>query len=289
MVTIPSFYHYDNTLVKQLAGIQCQMNYNIPMGALAALNTFQGQLPFSANVSMPTCIQTLNLLNSVQSTCKIPQIETIVQNAQRIYDVWTPAMQSVFNQQYQVQEMIPRFESAMHSVISSSYAGLTKDVKVSSLATILGAFAGIEILDHDFPVDTSCLTEEESAQLSSELSEAVEDRQNWQQRLMEILQRWKSRNPVVAGIAQMLITAIISQLISSLLQWGATTLKDSIIREEPSSKATVICQVKKGENITVVGDAPYYYLVEFENPEKGECLSGYISKKSVKPAQSDGN
>lgn len=135
------------------------------------------------------------------------------------------------------------------------------------------------------PEDVPALTEKEAEQLSAELSEAAEDPQNWQQRMMDVIQSWKARNPIVAGLVQLIVTTVISQLIWQSLCWGAATLRDSMLREEPTSKAAVVCQVKQGETFTVIGDAPYYYLVEVTNPDTDECLSGYISKRSVRPAQ----
>ena len=82
-------------------------------------------------------------------------------------------------------------------------------------------------------------------------------------------------------------TAVISQLIGEATHRAMAMLKDSLIREEPTSKAAVVCQVKKGETVTVIGDASYYYLVEVIDPDTDERLSGYISKKSVKPTQKE--
>lgn len=180
---------------------------------------------------------------------------------------------------------VPQIETTMLDLIQSSCANLTRGAMVSALAGSLGAFANLEIPEYDLPTDVPELTEEETVQLSAELSEAAEDPQNWQQRIMAVIQSWKERNPIVAGLILLIFTAIISQLIGEATHWAMAMLKDSLIREEPSSKAAVVCQVKRGETVTVIGDAPYYYLVEVTNPDTDECLSGYISKKSVKPTQ----
>lgn len=232
-------------------------------------------------------MQPLDMLNNMKNIWWTSEIQTAAQNIQHVYDFWTPALQTISYQQHQVQMMASQLETIMLNRIHSSYADLARDVKVSALSSALGAFASLEFPDHDLSVDTAELTEEESAQLAAELSEAVEDHQNWQQRLMAILQSWKTRNPLVAGIVQLIVTTVISQLIWQSLCWGAATLKDSILREEPNSKAAVICQIKQGETVTVVGDTPYYYLVKFDDPDTDEHHSGYISKKSVRLTQSD--
>ena len=40
-------------------------------------------------------------------------------------------------------------------------------------------------------------------------------------------------------------------------------------------------------NITVIGDVPYYYEVEFINPETGELVTGYIYKGNIIAEEQD--
>lgn len=275
---------FDNAMLKQIIRLQRQMDYGVPKGVLSALNAFQRELQPFSQISSPAWFRELNTLNTVQNTWQIPQLQTIAQNLQCINDIWGPTMQAISRQQYQ-SWAVPQLETTMLDLIQSSCANLTRDAMVSTLVSSLGAFADLEIPEYDLPEDVPALTEEETAQLSAELTEAAEDPQNWQQRMMDVIQSWKARNPIVAGLVQLIVTTVISQLIWQSLCWGAATLRDSMLREEPTSKAAVVCQVKQGETITVIGDAPYYYLVEVTDPDTDECFSGYISKKSVRPAQ----
>lgn len=275
---------FDNAMLKQIIRLQRQMDCGVPKGVLSALNAFQRELqPFSQILSS-AWFRELNTLNTVQNTWQIPQLQTIAQNLQCINDIWGPTMQAISRQQYQ-SWAVPQLETTMLDLIQSSCANLTRDAMVSALAGSLGAFADLEIPEYDLPEDVPALTEEETAQLSAELSEAAEDPQNWQQRMMDVIQSWKERNPIVAGLVQLIVTTVISQLIWQSLCWGAATLRDSMLREEPTSKAAVVCQVKQGETITVIGDAPYYYLVEVTDPDTDECFSSYISKRSVRLAK----
>ena len=283
MATISSAYNFDNAMVKQMIGLQSWMDPGVPVGVLSALNALQGALrPFS-QTAVPAWLQELNALNDLQRPWQIPQLQTVAQNVQRINDIWSPAIQSITSQ-YQ-SWAVSKLETTMLDLIQSSCANLTRAAMVSTLADSLGAFADLEIPKYDLPEDVPALTEKEAEQLSAELSEAAEDPQNWQQRMMDEIQSLKARNPIVAGLVQLIVTTVISQLIWQSLCWGAATLRDSMLREEPTSKAAVVCQVKQGETFTVIGDAPYYYLVEVTNPDTDECLSGYISKRSVRPAQ----
>ena len=284
MTAISSAYNFDNAMLKQMITLQRQMDCGVPPGVLSALNAFQRELhPFS-QISTPAWLRELNTLNTARNTWQIPELQTIAQNVQRICDVCSPAMQAVSRQQYQ-SWAVPQIETTMLDLIQSSCANLRQDTVVSALAGSLGAFANLEIPEYDLSADAPELTEEETAQLTIELTEAAEDPQNWQQRIMAVIQCWKERNPIVAGVILLIATAVISQLIGEVTHWATAMLKDSLIREEPTSKAAVVCQVKRGETVTVIGDAPYYYLVEVTDPDTDECLSGYISKKSMRPTQ----
>lgn len=284
MAMIFSYSNYDNAMLKQMMGLQSRVDPGVPVGMLSALNAFQGALRPYSQTTVPTWLQGLNALNVMQSSWQIPQLQTIARNVQRINDIWSPAMQAITRQQSQ-SWAVPQIEATVLDLIQSSCANLTRDAMVSTLAGSLGVFTNFEIPEYDLPAELPELTEEETEQLSAELSAAAENPQNWQQRMMDVIQSWKARNPIVAAFIQKIVTTVISQLLWRSLCWGAATLRDSMIREEPASKATIVCQVKQGETITVIGDAPYYYLVEVTDPDTGEYFSGYISKKSVKPAQ----
>lgn len=255
----------------------------LDMTAISSICSFDNAMlklqPFS-QISSLAWLRELNTLNAVQNTWQIPELQTIAQNVQRISDVWSPAMQTISRQQYQ-SWAVPQLETTMLDLIQSSCANLTRDAMVSTLASSLDAFTDLDIPKYDLPEDVPALTEEETAQLSAELSEAAEDPQNWQQRIMAVIQSWKERNPIIAGMILLIATAVISQLIGDAFRWATTMAKNSLIREEPTSNAAVVCQVKQGETVTVVGDALYYYLVEVTDPDTDECLSGYISKRSV--------
>ena len=119
---------------------------------------------------------------------------------------------------------------------------------MSTLADSLKALAKFDIPEYDLTEVASALTEEETTRLTMELSEAAEDPQNWQQRRMTAIQSWKERSPIVAGVLQPIITTVISQLLWQSFCLAAATLRDSIIREEPTSKAAVVRQIKQSKN-----------------------------------------
>lgn len=78
-----------------------------------------------------------------------------------------------------------------------------------------------------------------------------------------------------------LIGTILTALSFCISVWQARTIKDSQVYEEPTSKSSVVYNLTVENNITVIGDVPYYYEVEFTNPETGELVTGYIYKGNV--------
>ena len=61
----------------------------------------------------------------------------------------------------------------------------------------------------------------------------------------------------------------------------ATANKDARVYEEPTSTSNVVYNISVAQNVTIVGDAPYFYEVEFPDPETGETVTGYIYKGNL--------
>ena len=51
--------------------------------------------------------------------------------------------------------------------------------------------------------------------------------------------------------------------------------------EEPTSTSNVVNNISVEQNVTIIGDAPYFYEVEFVDPETGETVTGYIYKGNL--------
>ena len=75
---------------------------------------------------------------------------------------------------------------------------------------------------------------------------------------------------------------LLLQALSFGLQiWQARPVKDSQVYQEPVSTSNVVYNLTVENTVTVVGDVPYYYEVEFVNPETGESVIGYIYKGNL--------
>ena len=47
--------------------------------------------------------------------------------------------------------------------------------------------------------------------------------------------------------------------------------------------SNIVYNITIENHVTVVGDVPYYYVVEFPHPETGEMVTGYVSKRNLAP------
>ena len=63
--------------------------------------------------------------------------------------------------------------------------------------------------------------------------------------------------------------------------WQARPVKDSQVYQKPTSASNVVYNLSVENNVTVIGDDPYYYQVEFVNSQTGEPMTGYIYKANL--------
>lgn len=52
------------------------------------------------------------------------------------------------------------------------------------------------------------------------------------------------------------------------------------VRKEPSTSSETVIKLKKGTNITILGEVPYYYKVSVID-QNGDIVEGYIAKKNI--------
>lgn len=130
IATVSSAYNFDNTMIKQVIGLQCQTNSGIPRGVLSTLNAFQQELRPYSQITTPAWLQELKSFVAVQNTWKAPDLQTVGQSIQRICDVWSPVMQTITRQQYQ-KWAIPQIETTMLDLVQSSCSNLKHDAIIS--------------------------------------------------------------------------------------------------------------------------------------------------------------
>lgn len=127
------------------------------------------------------------------------------------------------------------------------------------------------------------LTPESRAEIAADVTDVLCDPENAHQVSQSKYAKWKEKHPLLADLFLILLFPFLVNLLSSLLSPALTALvtKNAQVYEEPISTSCVVYNVTVENNITVIGDAPYYYEVEFTDPETGELQTGYIYKGNV--------
>lgn len=282
MTTTPDF-GFDDSAFRHIIETQQLLSKMEINGTIAMIQNMQQYLtPFSTSESIKALE---SISQSIQAWC-IPELEGILKSAQTISEILSPISQQLIEQQSWISKIIPSIDMSLRDAISFSYTDLEPTEKGAAIAADLDNIICVDLPENVEECETTPLTESEGEQLTQDISAAISDKRNWQQRLMDVLTSWKKRNPVIAAILQQIIfTLIVNILINSVVAWGGKIIKEATIRNEPNTSAAVVAQVKQTQDVDVIGEVPYYYLIEFYDPEADKRVRGYISKRSVKPAE----
>lgn len=131
-------------------------------------------------------------------------------------------------------------------------------------------------------VSEEALTPEIRAEIAADITEVLSNPEELQSASQSKYLRWKERNPGVAAFFLDILYPLLLVLIAFLLQnYQARLDKDSQVYAEPTATSNVVYNLTVENHITIIGEAPYYYEVEFVNPETGEPVTGYVYKGNV--------
>lgn len=126
------------------------------------------------------------------------------------------------------------------------------------------------------------LTPEIRAEIAADITEVLSKPEELQSVSQSKYLQWKERNPGFAAFFIQILYPFLLMIIPLLTSiWLARPVKNAQVYEEPTSTSNVVYNVTVENNITVVGDAPYFYKVEFPDPETGELVTGYIYKANL--------
>jgi len=122
-------------------------------------------------------------------------------------------------------------------------------------------------------------------QIAADITEVLSNPENLHTVSQNKYLEWKNKRPENAALFWQTLCQIIQTIMVILTFgvniWQAFTNKDSRVYEEPATTSTVVYNITINNPVTVIGDVPYYYEVEFPNPETGELIRGYISKRNL--------
>ena len=282
MATTPDF-GFDNSALKHIIETQQILNKMEINGTIAMIQNTQKYLsPFSTSES----IKALESVSQSMQIWHVAELEGILKSAQTISEILSPISQQLIETQSWISKIIPSLDMSLRDAISFSYPDLEPTEKGAAIAADLDNIICVDLPENVEEREVTLLTESEGEQLTHDISAAISDKRNWQQRLMDVLINWKKRNPIIAAILQQIIIAlIVNILVNNLVAWGGKLIKEATIRDEPNTSAAVVAQVNQAQEVDVIGEVPYYYLIEFYDPETDERIRGYISKRSVKPVE----
>jgi len=121
------------------------------------------------------------------------------------------------------------------------------------------------------------LAPDEKKEVLSIVDDIIAQPDNWQIRFMSWLATQKTNNPVIAKLVYFLLFAMFTILTAA----AGTALADSWLRDAPNSSSDVVVIVPQNSAVIIIGDAPYYFEVEYTD-ENGEEHTGWMSKRSIK-------
>lgn len=122
-------------------------------------------------------------------------------------------------------------------------------------------------------------------QIAADITEMLTDPENMHTTAKKKFLEWIKESPANAILFLTVLCTLIQTITGvfsfGMQVWKAQPVKDSKVYEEPKSTSSIVYNVSVENNITVIGDVPYYYEVEFPNPDTGEMVIGYIYKKNL--------
>lgn len=137
-------------------------------------------------------------------------------------------------------------------------------------------------------VTESSITPEIRAEIAADITQVLSNPETMHIDSQSKYLQWKERNPGFAAFFIEILLPILLLIADwGFSSWQARTVKDSHIYEEPTSASSIVYNVTVENNVTVVGDVPYYYEVEFVNQETGELVTGYIYKGNIEAEEPD--
>lgn len=225
----------------------------------------------------------LQALQGLNMSSHFSQLAEIAQQTQRITNQVTPVFAQLQHEGDWLNSIMPNLDFSLRGSIAFSYSALTDAAKRTALSSVLEEFNALDILESP-DAEAVHLSDDEKSELENDLAEAVSDQANWEQKLMSAAIKYKSKHPIQAWIFKNIMVALILLILSNMItSWLGTLLKPATVHKAPSADSASTYQLPQAQNVEVIGDAPYYYLIEFEDPDTKEILQGYISKRSVHP------
>ena len=197
----------------------------------------------------------------------------------------------------QVSQMSSVAKSVLPLIDTSVYASLvdTAAIKAALTSVDWSWLSEVYSTDDDENIDDPAMLEEKEldpeirAEMAADITEVLAEPESMHITSRNKYIEWVKKSPENAIQFLALLFAFIQTICMMVQTWQGRPVKDSQVYQEPVSTSNVVYNLTVENNITVVGDAPYYYEVEFVNPETGEPVTGYVYKANITAADTEGS
>ena len=125
------------------------------------------------------------------------------------------------------------------------------------------------------------------AEIAADIAEVIAEPETMHITSKKKFMEWIKESPEHALAFLSALLVFIQTICMVVSTWQARPVKDSQVYQEPVSSSNVVYNLTVENTVTVIGDVPYYYEVEFINPETGESLIGYIYKGNLAAEESE--
>jgi len=180
-------------------------------------------------------------------------------------------------------------KSVLEQIDTSALTALREAVSVGALVGKDWSWMDdVQVEDDEYDNQETPVREvspEIRSQIAADITDVLSDPENMHTTSRNKYLDWVRERPENAMLFWQTLCQIIQTLFIVLTfavtTWPARAVKDAQVYEEPKSTSNVVYNLTVENNVTVIGDAPYYYEVEFVNPETGEQMVGYVYKANL--------
>lgn len=179
--------------------------------------------------------------------------------------------------------------SVLPLIDTSAYAALVDTAGIkSALSSIDWSWLSeVHLGDYSENTDTPAMPEEKKmdsevcAEIAADITEVIAEPETMHITSKKKFMEWVKESPEHALAFLTALLVFIQTICMVVSTWQARPVKDSQVYQEPVSSSNVVYNLTVENTVTVIGDVPYYYEVEFVNPETGESMIGYIYKGNL--------
>ena len=247
-----------------------------------SLAVFQSKLDAMPNIIAVLDSPVLREISNLKlSTLHTPGMIHMLQREQEILAKFAPLVDSQIN----AISQLPNWTQFVFDHVPYQYDSLrtTLEETLTRWTALADQLASEVDFDGFTPEMANALSEEDQDTLSCEITSALSDEKNWDQRLWETIENFQKTHPTLVWVLKCVLLSILVNTIGNLLTTAiGQALFPAKIYEEPNTASQVIYHIEQHQTLIVVGDVPYYYEVEIRDCNTDQTMAGYISKRSVR-------